>query len=89
MSTYQLNISTPEGRVFDGQAEALIVRAAEGDMAVLSGHVPMMTTLKSGVCRIELPDGKTRSGKVERGFLTVGKDEVILLAPAFEWVEES
>ncbi len=88
MSTYRLMISTPDGRIFNEQAVALIVRAAEGDMAVLAGHVPMMTTLRPGACRIELPNGKTRQGRLDNGFLTVGKDEVILLSSTFEWVEE-
>ena len=89
MSTYRLIVSTPEGQIFSEQVQELSVRAAEGDMAVLAGHVPLMTTLKPCICRIVLQDGKRRSGKLDRGFLTVGKDEVILLSSAFEWVEES
>ena len=79
MSTYRLKISTPDGLRFDGEAERLVVRGALGDLAILAGHVPMMTTIRSGECRVVAEDGQVTSGKTGGGILTVGKEKVIAL----------
>ena len=88
MSSFLLKISTPEGLRFDGEAERVVVRGALGDLAILAGHIPMMTTVKAGVCRVGLPDGSTLTGKTRGGLLTVGKDRVIVLLNGWE-TEES
>ena len=87
MNTFRLKISTPEGLRFDGEAERIVVRGALGDLAVLAGHVPMMTTIRPGICRVGLPDGGVREGKTGGGILTVGKDRVIALLS--DWDTES
>ena len=87
MNGFQLKISTPEGLRFDGEAEQLVVRGALGDLAILAGHIPMMTTVKAGVCRVVLPDGATLTGKTRGGLLTVGKDRVIVLLNGWETEE--
>ena len=43
-----MNMITDEMR---GEAERIVVRGALGDLAVLAGHVPMMTTVREGVCK--------------------------------------
>ncbi len=87
MNGFQLKISTPEGLRFDGEAERVVVRGALGDLAILAGHIPMMTTVKAGVCRVGLPDGGTLAGKTLGGLLTVGKDRVIVLLNGWETEE--
>ena len=79
MSTYRLKISPPDGLRFDGEAERLVVRGALGDLAVLAGHVPMMTTIRPGECRVVTEAGKVLSGKTAGGILTVGQEKVIAL----------
>ena len=86
MSTFILKISTPDGLRFDGEAERIVVRGELGDLAVLAGHIPMMTTIRPGTCRVGLPDGTSRSGRTGGGILTVGKDKVIALLHS--WDEE-
>ncbi len=86
MSTFSLKISTPDGLRYDGEAERIVVRGELGDLAVLAGHIPMMTTIRPGICRVGLPDGTLRSGRTGGGILTVGKDRVIALL--HNWDEE-
>ena len=43
MSTYPLLISSPDGDLFRGEAEMLILRGTEGDLAIMAGHVPFVT----------------------------------------------
>lgn len=79
MSAFQLNISSPDGKIFSGNAECIILRGTEGDFAVLAGHIPFITSVKPGSCALHLEDGSIRSGHTEGGLLTVGKEEVTFL----------
>ena len=46
MNEYHLTVSTPSGTVFDGDAVFLSLRGAGGDLAVMAGHIPFVTTVK-------------------------------------------
>ena len=87
MSTYKLTIATPDGNRFQGEAEALFLRGAEGDLAVLARHTPFITSVMPGKCRVELPDGEEKSATLDGGLLTVGPDAVTLLSGSFQWDE--
>ncbi len=87
MSLFKLKISTPDGNRYDGDAFMLTLRGIEGDLAILAGHIPFITSVKPGECRLELEDGSVRVGSCEGGLLTVSKDAVTLLAGSFKWNE--
>ncbi|MBO5219710.1 MAG: hypothetical protein J6C52_09785 [Clostridia bacterium] len=87
MKEYRLKISTPDGSVFEGEAVKLDVRGIEGELAVMAGHVPFMTAVKPGSCRLLFDDGSERIGELDGGLLSVGSDEVTLLAAKFRWAE--
>ena len=84
MNTFRLKVSTPEGLKFDGEAERIVVRGALGDLAVLAGHIPMITTIREGVCRVVTADGETRTGTTHGGILTVGRDATTALLGDWE-----
>ena len=46
MSTFSLIISSPDGDLYRGEAEKLILRGTEGELAVMAGHVPFVTAVK-------------------------------------------
>ena len=79
MKTYLLNISSPDGKLFSGQVESLIVRGVEGEFCVLADHIPFITSVVDGKCIIELEDGTVKEGHTEGGLITVGKGEVTYL----------
>ena len=74
MTTYHLDITTPEGSCFDGDAVKLIIPGIDGQIGILAGHIPLVTTLKGGECRITLPDESVRKAHAGGGILTVGRD---------------
>lgn len=86
MNTFMLNIATPEGNIFSGKAEMISIRGADGDLAVLAGHMPFTTTVVPCKCKIYLPDGSENHLRIESGLLTVSKECVTLLSgsAAFE-----
>ena len=88
MNTYNLTIATPDGNQFQGEVVGLFVRGAEGDLAVFAGHVPFITSVQAGKCRIHLPDDDERSATLDGGLLTVSNTAVTLLSGSFAWDEE-
>ena len=85
MNTFRLIVSTPDGNLFDGEAEMLSCRAADGDLAILAGHIPLISSVRPGKCRITLPDGSEKTGTLDGGILTVAEDAVTLLSAAFRF----
>ena len=79
MSTFHLQIVTPDGGFFDGEAEKLIVRAIDGDVCILARHSPYVTALGTGEARVTI-DGKRRRAACAGGMLAVTKDNVRLVA---------
>ena len=87
MKTYPLTVSSPDGNLFKGNVEQLILRGSEGDLAVMAGHIPFMTAVKPGACRILLEDGTERKAHTDGGLLSVAADSVTLLSESFQWTE--
>ncbi|MBE7010123.1 MAG: hypothetical protein E7418_01375 [Ruminococcaceae bacterium] len=88
MNTYELLISSPDGQIFKGEVCALSVRGVEGELAVMAGHIPLVTPIVACTCKIEQADGTILQGTTEGGLLTVGKETVTLLSGSFAWIEE-
>ena len=86
MKQYNLTISSPDGNIFQGEVVALYVRACEGDMAVLAGHTPFVTTLKPCEVRIELEECTEIKGYTEGGILSVAAEGVSLLSVSFKLI---
>ncbi len=85
MNTYNLVISTPDGSVLDQQAIVLIVRGSEGELAVMAGHIPFITAVKPGECKIVLSDDSEKTAQIGGGILTVQNDKTTLLCSDFKW----
>ena len=82
MSTFPLLISSPDGDLFRGDAEMLILRGTEGDLAIMAGHIPFVTAVVRGHCVILTAEGERKEGIIEEGLLTVDKDQVTVLTSA-------
>ena len=87
MNTYNLVISSPDGTIYDGEAVFLSLRGANGDLAVMAGHIPFITSVKPCECKVEFPDGTEKKGSTDGGLLTVDSKKVTLLSGSFKWNE--
>ena len=54
MTEFKLKILTPEGVVYDGMAESVIVRTTVGDKGILAKHEPYVAALTIGQARYAL-----------------------------------
>ena len=87
MNTFKLTVASPDGNKFFGDVVKLDVRGVEGELAVMAGHVPFVTSIVNCPVTIELEDGSKKTATSDGGLLTVGKDEVTLLSGSFEFNE--
>ena len=87
MSSFHLQIATPDGLIFDGQAERLLCRTIVGDVCILARHADYVTALGMGEARVTV-DGNVRRAACMGGMLTVVKGEVRLVPTTFEWAED-
>ncbi len=88
MATFHLQIVTPDGLHFDGQAEKLSIRTVTGDLGILARHIDYVTALGMGEARVTLPEGKERRAACIGGMLSVTNGEVKVVATTFEWAED-
>ncbi|MBO7252077.1 MAG: ATP synthase F1 subunit epsilon [Oscillospiraceae bacterium] len=87
MTPFQLKIVTPDGLIFDGQAEELIVRTVGGDVAILARHINYVAPLGMGQATV-IYDGQRRTAACIGGMLSVVDGEVNLVATTFEWADQ-
>jgi F-type H+-transporting ATPase subunit epsilon len=76
---FDVSLVTPEGTVFDGDAELLIVPGAAGEIGVLARHAPLVATLKAGSTRVHLGDNEILEFATGPGFFKVELDRALAL----------
>ena len=87
MTAFALKIVTPDGLIYDGQAEELIVRTSTGDMGILAGHINCVASLGMGRATVMI-DGKKRYGACIGRMVSVVNGAVTLVPTTFEWAED-
>ena len=86
MTPFKLKIVTPDGLIFDGEAEKLIVRTIGGDVCILARHMDYVAPLGMGRAVVE-SGGNRRTAACIGGMLSVSGGEVTLVPTTFEWSE--
>ncbi len=88
MADFHLKIVSPDGVFFDGEAHQLSLRSIDGDIAVLAGHIPYLTAVGIGECRVYLGEGEPKRAACCGGLLNVTREGVFLAPTTFEWAED-
>ena len=86
--TIQVEIVTPSQQLFSGDVQMITMPGVEGEMGVLGGHAPLLTTLNLGEIALHRADGETEYIAVSGGVVEVRPDKVIVLARSAERAEE-
>ena len=74
MAELDCRIVTPEGVIFDGRAERVIVPGVEGELGVLARHAPLVARLKIGAVELKFSDGSSRVFAINEGYFKVQRD---------------
>ena len=87
MNEFHLQIVTPDGIFFDGQAEKIVVTTVEGDVGILANHANYLSPIGIGKAVITC-DGKARQAACTGGLVSVTDDVTRIVASTFEWADE-
>ena len=88
MTSFALEIVTPERVVYSSQVESVQAPGSEGSFGVLAGHMPLLTSLQVGALCFTEEDGDRVQMAVSGGFAEVGSERVTVLAETAERAEE-
>lgn len=88
MATLHFELVSPERVLFSGEVEAVLLPGSEGDMTILPGHAPLMTTLKAGFVIATTTKDNGERVLVRGGFAEVNQTGVTVLAERATPVQE-
>ena len=79
-TSIQCDIVSAERDIFSGEIEMLVANGSLGELGVVHGHAPLLTTLRPGPVRIVLSSGEEEVFYVSGGFLEIQPGVVSILA---------
>lgn len=79
MDKLKLEILTPNGIIFNGEALSVTLPGEEGEFGVLANHASLSTLLEAGVIDIEKEDKSVESILINWGVVNVDEEKVIVL----------
>lgn len=84
---FSLSVVTPSRLVYEAEVRSFKAPGSEGYFQVLTGHVPMLTSLQAGLLTIQDEAGG-RVYAISGGFVEVLRHQATILAEAVEPVSE-
>ena len=76
---FPVEILTPEGKVFEGEAEMLSTRTGEGSIGVLANHAPLLAILEPTELRLHKEGDEVESFAQAEGYLQVIENSALVL----------
>jgi F-type H+-transporting ATPase subunit epsilon len=83
-----VQVVSPERVLYGGDAEMVVCRTSDGEIAFLPGHVPFLGALSIAKVRALLSGGADQVIAVHRGFVEMSHDDVTVLSDVAELPEE-
>jgi len=80
-----IRVIAPDGLIWDTTAEGVVLPSLTGQLGILTGHAPLITSLEIGILRIKV-NSKWTPIIVLGGFAVVQNDEVLVLISGVEEV---
>ena len=78
--TLHVDIVSAEQEIFSGAASMVIAPGAAGELGILPEHVPLLTRVRPGTVRIQVPGAEEEVIYVSGGMMEVQPDRVTILA---------
>jgi F-type H+-transporting ATPase subunit epsilon len=76
----QLDIITPDKKVYSGTVESVKLPGAEGSFGILKGHAPTIATLKKGTIKVTDTKKQVENIEINGGVVEVLNNTVVVLA---------
>jgi F-type H+-transporting ATPase subunit epsilon len=85
---FPVEVLTPEGEVFNGEAEMVSTRTSLGQIGILARHSPLVATLEPTELRLYMTDTEVLRFAQSEGYLQVGGNHALLLVEMAQPVDE-
>lgn len=76
----QLEIVTPDEKVFEGEAKRVQLPGKEGLFGILDNHAPIISTLVKGRIKVESKGGDIQHFEIGGGVAEMNNNKLIVLA---------
>ena len=76
----QLEIITPENKLFEGSVSSVQLPGVEGKFEILNDHAPIISVLTEGNIRVIDTNKKTELFKINSGVVEMQNNKIIVLA---------
>jgi len=86
--TLHVELVSPEQVLYSGDADMVICRTTDGEIAFLTDHAPFVGALAIGAVSIRVPDGETVRAAVHGGFVEVSHNQVTIRSVVAEMAHE-
>jgi len=83
-----LEVVTPNRTVLVEDVESVTLPGIEGELGILPEHIPLLTTLDTGIMSYKSSSGKTQAIAVHWGYAQVEGNSVRVLAELAETADE-
>jgi len=81
----KLDVVDSEKSVYSGDVEYIVAPASLGEIGIFPNHIPIITRLKPGVLRLQIPNEKEQMVlAISGGFLEVDSNHATVLADVIE-----
>jgi F-type H+-transporting ATPase subunit epsilon len=85
----QLDILTPDKKIFSGEVTLVQVPGTKGSFEVLNNHAPIISTLSPGKMKIYMTGGEKNYFEIlSDGVIEVKKNKIIILAEKLKAIKE-
>lgn len=79
MNSFNLQIITPQGKVFDQNVASAVFPGDKGEFGVLPGHSTLLSLLAPGLIEVAKENGDKESVAINWGYAEVDEQKVIVL----------
>ena len=87
MATFAVELVSPEDKLWEGEAEMVVCRSTEGDIAFAAGHEPFLGALADHPVRIILAGEGEQAAAVHGGFVQMSGTSLVVLSDLAELKE--
>lgn len=74
-----VEVLTPEGEVFSGEARQVSTRSETGELGILANHAPLLAALRPTELRLQVSDSETKRYAQAHGWLQIFGNRARLL----------
>jgi F-type H+-transporting ATPase subunit epsilon len=85
---FAVQLVSPEEKLWEGEAEMVVCRSTDGDIAFAAGHEPFLGALADHPVRILLPGDAEQAAAVHGGFVQMTGTSLVVLSDLAELAEQ-